>query len=468
MVTRVGGIASGLDTEAIISALIEAQSRPVTSLTSIVEDDEYKLGQWTELDDSLSDLRSMTEQLSSYSTWSQIAATSSDTSKLNATISSSASPETGTYSISVSTLAKAQSGYSNEVTAGKTADIMGSNTASYTINGATINIAANSSLTDIKDAINGQTSNMTSGVKASILGNRLVLENTTTGTGHDMAISYAGGTLDILGESAGGGIGLINSSGALVNETASQNLTGTIGGTPFSSSTNTSSDLIEGVTLNFTATGDSTLTVGRDTSTIKSLISDFIEQYNETMALLKEKGDVNLSSSGGISSLGTLQGDYLLGMIQTNSRSILTSIDKNPNYMNQAYNSLYKVGIWFSSDANELSIVDETKLDDALASNFDDVETLFRGWGNTTSGEGQGVLRRLDNFLYSQTDPINGGITLRKNELDTDINSKNNEISALNLRLLDYESDLWQHFAAMEEAVSAIQDQGSYILSLLN
>ena len=136
--------------------------------------------------------------------------------------------------------------------------------------------------------------------------------------------------------------------------------------------------------------------------------------------------------------------------------------------MNQAYNSLYKVGIWFSSDANELSIVDETKLDDALASNFDDVETLFRGWGNTTSGEGQGVLRRLDNFLYSQTDPINGGITLRKNELDTDINSKNNEISALNLRLLDYESDLWQHFAAMEEAVSAIQDQGSYILSLLN
>lgn len=453
MVNRLSGAASGLDSEAIITSLLTIKKQPITALETRVTEEEDQITQWTDLQTKLSDLQGISQKLTDYTTWAQMAAESSDTTKHTAAITA-ATMDAGTYDFVITTLAKSQSGYSNAQTS-STEDIMGANTATYTINGVDVTIAANSTLTDIKNAINDKTSSMTNGVKATILDNRLVLTNSETGTGHDMSITYKSGTKDVFTD-----IGLTNASGTLIHETAAQNLAGTLNGVPVDSATNKVTNFIEGATITFKDTGNSTLTISHDTETIKTLISDFVTSYNEAMKLAKAEGSVTLSDGGDLSSLGKLQGDTLLAKLQTNMRSIISSQTNSKD----TYNSLYTVGVWFSSETNELSI-DEDKLNNALNNNFEDVQELFRGWGITDSNGNkinEGIMRKFNDYAYSLVDPVQGSVTMRKTNLEADVAESNKKITNMTLDLKDYEDMLWEHFAAMEEAVSNIKSNATY------
>jgi len=137
--------------------------------------------------------------------------------------------------------------------------------------------------------------------------------------------------------------------------------------------------------------------------------------------------------------------------------------------MNQSFNSLYKIGIGFAGEENQLSILDEAKLDDALENNFDDVMDLMRGWGEDVDGEtkGAGIMRQMDDYIYSLTDPISGALTLRQQSIEDLIDYDDKKISSLTLDMTDYEAELWEHFSSMETMISDMNSQINYLMSAL-
>jgi flagellar hook-associated protein 2 len=455
-VTRISGLASGMDTEAIIEVLVEARQVPITSLEDKVDEDNDKYTAWSELDEKLTSLNSTVTDLTDYSTWNQKAASSSDTDVFDASASASSSALNGIYDISISQLATAatQTSANQSSIVSSATEALGLS-GTFDVNGQTITFDAEDTLSSIASMINDASADMTDGVVAYTVGTTLLVKSDTTGLSSTLTIDNITGD-DLF---SGG------------TSTAGQDLAGEIDGISVSSSTNTDiTSFISGVTLNFyddtVDSGNVKLTVENDTETIKSLLNDFIEEYNDTMALAKTQGTVNLSSQGDVSALGVLQGDSLLASIQTDARSILSSLESDSYYFNQDFNSLYSVGIWFESQDNKLSIVDEDKLDDALKNNFDDVKALFRNVGEA-DGEGDGIFRQFGDFLYRQIDPVEGNVVNRENTLQDDISEKDKRIDEMYNDLIDYEADLWEHYAWMEDYVSTVQAQMNYVMSAL-
>ena len=445
---RMSGLASELDTEAIIKTLVEAKEVPIKALEEKIADNKELYSTWTEIDTGLSLLKSDASQLTSYTNWQQKTVTSTyDNVVSGATNSFTAA--TGTYEIDVTTLAVAHRYHSDAQAGTKTA--LGYDGV-FSINGEEITVTSDDTIESLVTKINTAATSMgTPSVKASIIGTSLVIESSVTGTGSDISMSYVSGD-DVL-----------NGLNMFAHERVATDLNATIDGVGVSAKKNTGiTTFISGLTLTFAHTGSADLTVARDTSSLKTFIDDFITGYNTMMGYMKDYTAMN--SAGGDDN-GLLQGDMLANNIQSKSRLILTSINKNPGQMNQDFNTLYKVGIWFKDKDNEISIVDEDKLTNALENNFEEVEALFRGYGSSNGGKG--VLRQFEEYYNTLLDPTEGSITVRTNSLTADKTRMNERLAKMKLDLIDYETDLWLHFTAMETMVNSIKSQGKYVFSNL-
>ncbi len=469
MVTRVGtGLASGLDIQSMIEALIAAERTQADLLEEKVYDETEKYDSWTEVDTLVDTLRSKSKQLNSYTTWRQMStsivdADSSSENMLTATASNSASA--GIYKVKCTNMAVAENYYGTAQTSSTTALNL---SGSFTVSGQTITVSTTDTLTDIKNNINSETANMASDAKAKayIVDNRLVIENDDTGsdseTGGPVALALAEVTNTPL---ASLGFDLTGAT----NHTSSENFSGSINDISVSGYQNTGiTDFITGVTLNFTKEGasiETSLTVSNDTSTIKSLIDEFITAYNALMEDIEDKSTVTVgATSTGENSLivktGTLQGDFLTSSIQYKCRTLITNTNTDPAIMDLDFSNLYSIGIWTDGENNELSIIDSGKLDEALANNYDEVEDLFRD----TSG---GIIHEFDEYLYTLVDPVDGTITTKMSNLSESISDDQDEIYSIDLKLIDREADLYQHFALMENVTSEMQSQLAYLMSTI-
>ncbi len=457
MTIRIGtGLASGNDNTAIINALLTARQVPVTRLEAQVEDETTLLSIWGEIDTKVSELEDLADQLSSFSVWNQKNAISSDETLMTATASTSTSAVPGTYSISISTLATADQYKSTTQTSSTTALGLG---GTFTINGQEITVTTDNTLTDIMNSINSVSGDMTKQVRAYIVSNTLFLKSSSTGTDNAMTISDGSGSsvltsLGILGTDA--------------NHTSPTNLAGTVEGVVVSCQTNTGiTSFISGVTINLTDTGETTLTVANDTDTIKSLLQTFVDDYNDLNSYMSDSQAVSFNSAGdAISSTGYLQGDLLANSLQNRIRSLVSKqIDDSP-YINSSYNSLSKLGIYVKSDTDELTITDEDTLDNALTSNFNDIKNLFR-MTDPETGEVVGVMKNLQSYLYNQIDPVDGNISQRQTDFQSDIDSKNDKITELNTELASYENSLYEHFSAAESIQAQWTSQMSYLTDML-
>ncbi len=455
MAMHLSGIgSSGLDTEAIIEVLVNAKKIPVDSLEAKVEEEEDLLTAWTSIETSLTSLRSKSQQLSSYLTWRQMSAESSDSDIITATAENSA--QSGIYNISASQLAQSHriASYAQASTT-TDLDLNSGSGGTFQIGGETVTITGDDTLEDVRDAINEASFNMDSDkrVNATIIGTTLVLERDLTGNTDITINDDTDGILQELGVLASSTLTDFN------NEIqTSEDLTASINGIDITSTKNTGvDDAVSGISFNFKDDTTSTITISHDTATVKTLIEDFISQYNETMELAKAQGSVNLSDSGDLDSFGYLQGEYLISEIQSKSRLIITGIKSN---LDDDFENLSDIGIWTTNEHNQISLVDEDALDDALANHFDEVEDLFRDTDD-------GIMKEFDTYLNSVITPINGRISAKKDTLSTSISSMNTEIDDLTLRLIDYESELWNHFTYMETTVSSMQSEMSFLMSNL-
>ncbi|MDX1472729.1 MAG: flagellar filament capping protein FliD, partial [Reinekea sp.] len=287
------GIGSGVLTSDLIDKLVEAERAPTEKRLDFKEEEiTTELSIFGQIQSAVTDLRLPSRSLADPTLFQTLSA-SSGNDAFSASASSDAQP--GSYSLEVSALAKAHSLSSAEFADADTTTI-GTGTLSITINGATENITidgTNNTLNGIAAAIN---ENADLKANASVLytgtGYSLVITSQETGVVNAMDIAVTdtgdGNNIDNLGLSQ-----LSYTSGA-TNLTQNQGATDaafSLNGISLTRSSNTITDVLEGVTLTLSGTNagsPASLTISRDNDLIVEKVEEFVEKFNALQALISE------------------------------------------------------------------------------------------------------------------------------------------------------------------------------------
>jgi len=392
------GVGSNLDVNAIIQSLMDFESRPLLLLDQKEASFQAELSGYGTLKASISSFQTAVKELSDVSKYTNLTASSSDSTVFTATADSTAN--TGTYSVETTALAANQkliaTGQSDTATSIGTGILTfdfgtisggsfdsgtGKYTgSSFTSNGAgvkTVTIdSTNDSLSGIRDAINA--ANI--GVTATIVNDgsastpyRLSLTSDNIGLKNSVKISVSGdAALDtLLGH----------------DPAATQNLSETVtaadsafkvDGVSIVKSSNTITDVIQGVTLNLAKTNSgspATLTIAQDTSTVTGSVGSFVAAYNAVKTSLDELTAYDAATGA----TGLLQGDTSVISMETQINRILTS---SVTALSGPLTTLSDVGISFQLDGT-LSL-DSTKLQTAINDNFNDIAGIFVAQGKPT------------------------------------------------------------------------------------
>ena len=270
-------------------------------------------------------------------------------------------------------LAATDTGNPVDIQANATFASNGTGTKSITID------SSNNSLQGIRDAINAAKI----GVTATIINDgsatapyRLALSSDNGGVSNSLKITTSGGDGAIATLLAHDPAGL-PAAQHLSQTVTAQNAEFKVNGVAVSKTSNTISDVVQGVTLNLNKVTSSptTLTVTRDTSAVSSSISGFVKAYNDLAKTLKDMSAYDAANKQG----AILQGDATVRTLQSQLRSVLsTSIAGTSGVLT----TLSDVGVSFQKDGT--LALNQTKLDSAITNNFSNIASLFAAVGNGT------------------------------------------------------------------------------------
>lgn len=370
--SSIGGIISGLDTQSIISQLMELERVPLTRLETRKTTLNNQITAWQDANTRILALKTKLDALATASTFAAKNLVSSDESILKGTATYSA--QAGTYYLTVNSLARANQlkteGYAN------TTSTVGTGTISIAVgSGAAKDIViddTNNSLIGVRDAIN----RAGAGVTAAIINDgsatnpyRLIITSSTGGVAGRLTVT-ADPTL----------FGGVAPTTLQTGEDASITLGAGADAITVSKGTNQITDLIPGVTLNLQKADVSktiTVAIENNTEPTKQAIKDFVEQYNNLVDFLNQQSKYNTETNTG----GTLFGDSSLQMIQA---ELANKIFNPVAGLNQSITVLSQIGITSTTKDNKLSI-NETELDSALSANMGQVKALFATVGDASS-----------------------------------------------------------------------------------
>ena len=297
------GLGSGIDVETMVNNMLATKMEKLTKYKTEQTQNTYKEDVFKDLRSSIEKLQKTSKALSSPTALLTKNATSSNSSVSVSSTTNSA--QEGMYVVDVQQMATASSVAlkpSTPITDAKQSiNTTGSTQQfSYTVNGETktIQVAAGATLEDLVNTINKTPNNL--GVRASLLkdGDQYVFRMQSTETGSKNSISIDSGTTLS---------GFENSANwdTQTGQDALYKIDGYPSGTNWiSSSSNTISDAIEGVTINLQGTGSSTITVGISSDKMVEKIEEFVNDVNSVLGMLNDinKPRDNTSSSSTSSS----------------------------------------------------------------------------------------------------------------------------------------------------------------------
>jgi flagellar hook-associated protein 2 len=451
-IVQFGGLITGIDTNALIEGLVQAEQRPIELLQNQKVRFEAQDGVLTSLVSALAALKSSGRGLSLSTDFHRKAAASSDATVLKASADSTA--EAGAFRVAVDALAKAQSVRSS--TFATATDAIGTGTLTLTVGEkeTTVTVdATNKTLTGLKNAINASGAAVTASIVNVGTGAspdfRLVVQSKQTGTENAVTISgnLAGGTNPF----AGGGEIVQTASNALFS----------VSGLAVTRSTNTISDVVPGVTFTLLKEGDadgivestdvsSEVTVSADGSTLNATIKKFVEDFNAVNKIVNDQFSLDPDSNR----QGALGGDASLRGIISRLRKELSA----PGGIGVGFRFLSDIGIRFQDDGS--LTIDDAKLSSALAANPDGVSDLFTLVEN---GIGKRIPDAVDDFISS----VDGSLTFRQKGIRASIENIDRKVAIEQERIAAFQARLTQQFTALERLVSQLRSQGDFLTQRL-
>jgi flagellar hook-associated protein 2 len=467
------GVGSGLNVNSIVSQLVNIERQPIKLLQGQATRLETQISAFGRVQSALSTLRDAAVKLGTASHWQQSTAVSSNTAVLGST--SIGAAQKGNYSVVVSQLALGQTLTSASYATPATA--LGSGTMRIELGdfdsvppmpktGVTaVDIVidpAASSLSQIRDKINGAGAGVVASIVNDIAGSRLVLRSAQTGAENGFRVQVQtdsdGNDADATGLSA---LAFDPSAGGSSNLSRAQtaiNAKATIDGIAVESASNTLSGTIEGLTLSLRQMGQAEVVVEPDTAALKKSVDDYVTAFNESIKLLRQQTSYDPATK----QAGPLQADPSGKAMLMQLRSQFTA----DGGVSSAFRRPSDVGLSLNTDGTVK--VDAAKLSAALA-NGSELQKLF-GNVDSVNPAKQGIANRLQGWLKLSLDG-EGTVPSRTQSLQELVRSNKEAQARLEDRVTRTEARLTRQYTALDTRMGQLSGLASYVsqqMTMLN
>ena len=358
----------------------------------------------------------------------------------------------------------------------------------FTINGKSFSFDGETTVNDMMKKINASSA----GVKMTYSS----LDNAFTVTSNKYGLASEVNIEDTSGGDLMSKLGIVGG-----DFTAGENLEVYVNGKLYQSDTN--SIEVDGSTFTISnkaqepAPGEDpveyTVSIGKDTSSIKDLIKDFVKDYNQLIEDVykyldekpekdyyfladADKEDLDLSEKQEEkweekAKKGLLYHDSITSTIMTGLRTALMGSVEG---LDGNVFSLSSMGLKTMSDYNQhgkFAAIDENALDKAIDNNLDDIQKLF-------SDSENGIMKKFSEALdlgIGSTGKDKGTL-IRKAGLATGSSAKDNEIysaikrtkekvASLNKRYENEQNRLWKRYSNMESLLGTMNSQQASFMS---
>ncbi|MEK7679046.1 MAG: flagellar filament capping protein FliD, partial [Deltaproteobacteria bacterium] len=318
-------------------------------------------------------------------------------------------------------------------------NVVGTGTLSIQVgSAAAVNVtidSSNNTLNGIRDAVNLANA----GVKASVIndgaGYRLVIASNTTGASNAVSVAVAD---DDLNNTDASGLSALSYTTGAYNLTASQTAKDAIlivDSLTVTRSSNTISDLISGVTITLkkdSAGATHTLTLSKDTDDLKSKINSYVSSYNKLMSEIK-------AQKGTQAKKGPMYSESTTDNLMNNLRQVTIT--------DYSGSTLAAMGV--THDKYGVLSLDATRFDAALAGNESGVIATLNSMASS--------------FETAMTGYMNVFIPTRKDGYSKTVTQIDKKMDNINNKLGITENSLRKKFAALEQSLSRMQNQSSYM-----
>lgn len=463
------GAGSGLDLSGILNNLMSLEQQPLIDLQKKEASYQARISALGSLKGALSSLQAAASGMipstgqTAAQKYSSLSASVADSTIASASASTSAVP--GVYSLEVSLLAQSQR--LATATPGTPATSPYAD-ANATVNQGTLTIefgkldggtytadstrklsitidATNNTLGGLRDAINAANGGVTATIVTGTAGAQLVLTSKDSGNSNVMKLSGLSG-FDFDPTTSTGGF----TQDAAQGGRAAQNAAFTLNGIAATSSTNTITGVLDGVTLNLAKTNvgsPTNVTITQDSSSgITKVLNTFVKGFNDANKTVSDLGAYNAQTKVA----GPLQGQAIIRSAQTQLRSLVFNTTAGGS---STYQRLSDIGVSIDKSGN-LSL-DSAKLSKALAADFQGVANLVEKVG-TSFKTGLESMVGSTGTISGLTDTIN-----------STIKRLGQQENVLTQRISRIEDRYRQQFTALDSAIAGMKQTSTYLTQQL-
>ncbi|MDN0192129.1 flagellar hook-associated protein 2 [Bacillus stercoris] len=496
MVTRITGLASGMDIDDIVSKLMKTERAPLDRLTQKKQTLEWQRDSYREVNTKIKEFQDyMSKNTLTYpSTYQSKTVTSSNESVLTATGSASAPNSSST--VEVASLATAATYKANNYTGYTQGDynLAFNVVAPGETTAKTVNISVTSA-----DTID----NVISKLNSSDLGVSAFKDKIWNGTEYVETIAFsskatgAGGSIQAADASTAdfmsGQLGFsLDADNKITAYKEGTNAKVTINGFEMEKLSNNFT--VNGVTYSIknttAATGPVTTSVSTDVDGIYNQIKEFVDKYNELVDSLNEKlqeekyrdytpltseqkeamSDKEVELWEEKAKSGLLRND---SSISTGTNQMRTDFYSKVNADGKSY-QLTEFGIT-TSGAYQMRghlEINEDKLKAKIQEDPQSVAALFTSGTNSSAYSDKGIMKRIGDTLKSTVKSIEakaGNSTMGTNDysIGKNLNTISTDITKMQDRLTTIENRYYTKFSAMDSAIQKMNEQSSYLSQLL-
>lgn len=503
--SRVSGLSSGMDIDAIVSKMMRAERLPLDKLEQKKQTLEWQQADYRSLNTILNEFRTNAYDTRLERTFLARNADSSNTGV--AAVSAAANAIDGTYSIKVNQLATGVARASTiDLPSGKTAD--GSSLTlfeqfeaeftargygaedkiSVTINGKELQFdLGNDNLTTVASIINQADLGISAAYDSKM--NRFFLNTTATGSEAKISITAdAAGLFANLGEG--------ENEKSMLNLSLNQGMsyTGQNASIDFGDAqgltSSSNSITVNGITLNLKGEGSTSITVTRNIEGVIDSISKFVDSYNKTLKTLYDKvqeerdpkfppltaaqkekmNDSEIAAWEKKAKSGLLKTD---GQVKNLINGLRSAVSTAVSGLDGPYKTLSSIGI--KSEAYDKSgqlVLDEDALRKALSDDPDAVKKLFTNASKDKNEQGIAVKlyqSALDgiSYLAGQAGSASTTETIDSSLIGKKLSKLSSEIKNWETKLIKKEDQHYQRFTQMEKAIFKMNAQSSWLMLMM-
>jgi flagellar hook-associated protein 2 len=319
--TSVGSLGSA-QVSSEISQVEARLNAPITNFNNQIEGDKADISAWATISGAISTLSKSLSGIQDVSTINNLNVSSTVTTVATATAAAGA--QTGTFALSGVTLAKTQEIFSALQGSGAAQLSGGAGSLTFTLkSGKTETVAVGSgslTLNGVAAAINKEAGGVQASVIGTSTGARLVFQSSSTGSSQAFSVAGTGALAKFSFASGSSG-----TTESIPQKAADAFLN--LNGVPVTSTTNSISSAVSGLTISLVGSGNTTINVSSSPANISAAVSTVATNLNAALsAIAKETKFVKPgsgSSGSGSAKSGVLLGNFTAANL---SNQLLTAV----------------------------------------------------------------------------------------------------------------------------------------------